>query len=523
MVVPMMKTKAYLRFAYLEVSIFTLCLVVGIASAQTKYSRPDGIVKTRLSNSAVIEQSASPMMIKGRILDPNGEPAYGARIVALPVTSWGYEIRNRSKEGYFELPWSPTWIEDDQPIYLIAIIQDPISEAALVEVKDLTQQVTVRLEPAFTLKGKVVDPNGQQIEDCLTAISLSTGFKCKAPIFWARGGEHWERQLSPLPYGTKYKMTIRAEGYETKQLTVDATDKSKKVIDLGDITLQPQESTISAGTEYDLNPDLSEEFYDIYRLDKGEIIKLIKPPFVLGRQEYFQVPTSSYGPAFLSLESQGALQVNLIWNGELSKKLFSAYTYTHVKPKLEFILNYTLRMLQSDYNIPKELNIHVPYGDWIVRDGSTRAEQIKALEQIIYAETNRAIQFEKRKVEHKVIVAKGRYKFKPHPNGLFPNHIHVTWDGTLGNWEGTANSLSEFFWYLERDIKMKIVDETEPMENTTIRYKTSKNLAWLGNSDDVKKKFLRGFLFNLSLTTSLRFTVEDRPAEIWIVTEKNGE
>ena len=516
-----MKSKTYVSLAYSAVSIFTLYLAVGIVFAQTRPSKPTGTVKTRLSLSAVIEQSASAMMIKGRILDPNNEPAYGARIIALPVTSWSYEIRDRNTEGYFELPWSPTWIEDDQPIYLMAIIQDPKSEAALVEVTEPTLPVTVRLEPAFTLTGKVVDPNGQQIEESLTAISLSSEFKCKAPIFWARGGEPWEHRLSPLPYGTKYTMTIQAKDYQTKKLTVDATDRSKKIIDLGEIILQPQGLAKPNVTERGPNPDLAKEFHDIYSLEKQEIIKLIKPPFVLGRQEYFQIPTSWYGSVFLSLERQGALQFNLIWDGELQKTPFSTYTYTHVPPKLERILLWTLCMPYYDFNLPKELDIKISYGDWIVRTKSSLADQLKALEEIVYAETNRAIRFEKRKVEREVIVAKGSYEFRPHPNGISPNHIHVTWDGSLGGipHEKTVNSLAEFFRYVERDIKMKIVDETEPMEKTTIQFKTSKNLAWMGDFDDVKNKSLDGFLFNLSLTTSLRFTVENRPAEVWFVTE----
>ncbi|MBW7989451.1 MAG: hypothetical protein FVQ84_05450 [Planctomycetes bacterium] len=514
-----MKSKTNICFASPSVSLIVLCLTIGIAFAQTGHSNQTVTIKSKLSRSAVIEQPASAIMIKGRILDPNNEPAYGARIVALPVTSWGYEIRHRNKEGYFELPWSPTWIEDGQPIYLMAIIQELKSEAALVEVTDPTKPVTVRLGPAFTLTGKVVDPSGQQIEECWTTISLATEFKCQAPIFWALRGNLWERALSPLPYGTKYRLTIKAEGYQTKQIIVDATDISQKVIYLGKITLQPQDSSKSTVAGHRPNPDLAKEFHEVYSLDEGEIIKLIKPPFVLGRQEYFQIPTSSYGSVFLSLESQGAFQVNLIWDGEQLKMPQSGYTNTHRPPTLEYILNLTLRMPYCDFNLPKELDIKIPYGDWIVRTDSPMAEQLRALEEIIYAETNRSIRFEKRKVEREVIVAKGRYKFKSHPNGISPNYIHVTWDGTLSNLERTVNLLGEFFWHLERNIKMKVVDETEPMEKTTIQFKTSKNLAWLGNSNDVKNKSLRGFLFNLSLTTSLQFKVENRLTDIWFVTE----
>ena len=149
----------------LTASAIAICLAIGIAFAQTRPARSTGTVKTKLGKSAAIERFASEtIMIKGRILDPNNEPAYSARIVALPVTSWGYHTDpwTRNKEGYFELPWSPTWIEQGQPIYLMAVLQDPKSQAALVKITDPTSPVTVRLEPAFAITGKSSIPAAEK-------------------------------------------------------------------------------------------------------------------------------------------------------------------------------------------------------------------------------------------------------------------------------------------------------------------------------------------------------------------------
>ncbi len=492
------------------------CIAAGIAFAQTRPPQSTGTIKTKLGRSAVIEKPAFPtLMVKGRILDPNNEPAYGASIVALPVTSWGYhtEPRKRNKEGYFELPWSPTWIEQDKPIYLMAVVQDPKSQAALVEVTDPTSPVTIRLEPAFAITGKVIDPSGKQIEECLAMISLSTEFKCKAPIFSTRLGRWWERMLSPLPYGKKYELTVQAKGYRTKQIIVDGTDKSKKLIDLGTITLQPQDKTKPVVAEQYTDPDLEKEFHEVYSLDKDEIIKLIKPPFVLGRQEYFQNPTSIYPRMFDSLDSQGAIQACLLWDGEaLMETSLSGWTNTHRMPRLEHILFLTVRMQHYDFNLPKELDIEMPYGDWIVRADSPRDEQLRSLEEIIYTETNRPIRFEKRTIEREVIVAKGRYEFKPHPSGNYPNYIPL-WDGRLQTSEYTVDSLEELFANIERELKMKIVYETEPAEITTIRYK------WVKRDSEPAGDKLSVLLDDLTKTTSLQFKVERQPAQIWFVTE----
>jgi beta-lactamase regulating signal transducer with metallopeptidase domain len=508
----------------LTASAIAICLAIGIAFAQTKSARLSGTIRTKIGKSAVIEQPAFPMtMIKGRILDPNNEPAYGARIVALPVTSWGYytEPPSRNKEGYFELPWSSTWIEEGQPIYLMAIVQDPKSQAALVEVTDPTSPVTIRLKPAFAITGKVVDPNGQEIEDCLATISLTTKFKCQAPIYSFRGGRWWERMLSPLPYGAKYKLTVRAEGYQSQQIVIDGSDKSQKLIDLGTITLQLQDKTKPEAAEQYTDPDLAKEFHKIYSLDKDEIIKLIKPPFVLGRQEYFQKPSSIYPRVFDSLDSQGAIQACLLWDSEqLKETSLTGYTNTHKKPRLEFTLLLTLRIPHYDFELPKELNIEMPYGDWIVRADSPRDEQLRCLENIIYAETNRPIHFEKRMAEQEVIVVKGHYKFKPHPSGNHPDYIPVTSDNKVNRSERTADSLSEFLQSLDSMHEIIIVDETEPVENVTIRYKSrGPKLGWMKDPEQ-RRKELEALLDNLAKTTSLQFKVERRPAKIWFVTEE---
>jgi beta-lactamase regulating signal transducer with metallopeptidase domain len=499
-------------------SVIAICLAVGIAFAQTKPTGLTGTVKTKLGKSAVIEEPAFPVTtIKGRILDTNDEPAYDARIIALPVTSWGYYIEpwGKNKEGYFELPWSPTWIEPGQPIYLMAVVQDPKSQAALIEVKDPTSPVTVRLEPAFAITGKIVDPAGREIEECLATISLTTKLKCQAPIYGTKkGGEWWEQLLSPLPYGAKYKLTVRAKGYQTRQISIDGTDKSKKLIDLGTITLQPQDEAQPVVEEQYADSDLAREFHKIYSLNKDEIIKLIKPPFVLGRQEYFQKPSSIYPPAFDSLDSQGAIQVCLLWDGKaLMETSLTGYTNTHKKPRLDFTLRLTLRIPYYDFNLPKELNIEMPYGDWIVRADSSKNEQLRCLEEIIYAETKRAIRFEQRTVEQDVIIARGRYEFKPHPSGNYPNYIPL-WDGRLQTSEYAVDSLKGLFDNIEWELKMKIVDKTEPVENTTIRFR------WINRDPEPTGDKLSVLLDDLTKTTSLQFKVERRSRQIWFVTEE---
>jgi beta-lactamase regulating signal transducer with metallopeptidase domain len=341
--------------------------LVPTARAQTRPSRPTRTVKTKVGRTAAIEQLASATIIKGRILDLKNEPAYLAHVVALPVTSYGTQIVLGNKEGYFELPWSPTWIDQGQAVCLLAKGHYGRNESVFFEVNDPALPVTIHLEPAVTITGKVIDPNGQPMRSTII-LSLARPFRCRAPISADTTitadidkSQEGKFTLSMLPYNQTYNLNIQAEGYRSTELTVDTRDTSKDNMDIGTITLQPQDPTKPVVAERSPNPDLMKEFYEIYRLEEGEVIKLIKPPFVLGRQEYLntkQKVTSSAG-----LNAGGDFKIVFDWDGKL--KLRAGFTGASRLNKVPALI---LGIPDYDFKLPKELDVRLPEGDWIVRN-----------------------------------------------------------------------------------------------------------------------------------------------------------
>ena len=478
------------------------CIAVGVAFARTRSPEPSKTIKTSVGHSVVIEQLSSATVIKGRILDSNNEPLRSACVIAFPATSYA-ALSRYDRDGQFELPWLPTWLDEGQPIYLMA--KSDKHEAAFVEVTDPTQPVTIRLEPAPALEGKVVDPNGQRIRYSAT-LSLLKDFKCQAPIYKTTVGYPRVRIFSPIPYGPRYKLTIKADGYQTKLITVDAADRNQAIIDIGTITLQLAAPVQSALTQKKPDSNLVKEFHKIHRLDEGEILKLIKPPFVLGRQEYFNY-------TFLGMHDWRGPVAYFYWKDELEIRLSTGGSH------LNMIFYLLSDIPAHDFELPRGLNIRLPQGDWIVRRGLPITEQLAALEAFLQAELNRSIRFEKRTIEREVIVARGRYKFKPHPSGDHPDYIPVTSDDRLITKERTAGSLGEFLRFIETQTEIKIVDKTEPIENTIIRYKMGPGVFMLGTRSR-RSELLSALLDNLAKTTSLQFTVEHQPAEVWCVTEQ---
>jgi hypothetical protein len=458
------------------------------------------------------------MMIRGHVFNSDGKPAF-ARVIALPNTSYGARILLSNKEGYFEIPWLPAWLDEGRSIILIAKSghmaprgEERKNEAAIVEITDPAQPVTIHLGPVCdSLEAKVVDPNGQRLEKYTATLSLTKKFKCQAPIFGTIVGFLRERIFSPIPYGTKYILTIEAEGYKNKEVMVDATDRNKKIIDIGTITLQPESPAQFAVAKQDVNPDLEREFHDIYRLDEGEVIKFIKPPFVLGRQEY-QLDILD-DPTF-ALQAPG-LQFGFHWDNEL--QMYSGYGGHNVW----WVLFYVLGIPEYDYNLPKDLKIKLA-GDWIIRTNSSKDEQLKALEEIIYAETKRIIRFEKRTVERDVIVATGRFDFKPLKSEK-TDWLYLCLnenDRLVGNIvTHQPVSINELLPLISNTsgIDIKIDDRTEKVEVPKIKCRCSADLAL--NMSKEREKNLPILLDNLAKQTGLQFTVEKRPADIWFVTE----
>jgi len=389
----------------LATAALAACLAVTIAFAQARPTQSTGTIRTTLGHGAVIEEPASSATLRGTVLDCNGNPVDDVRIIALPMTVYGTEIDAR-EEGRFEISWSPSWLKKDQRLYLIARGPGQQKYAAFVEVTDPTSPVTVHLQPAFSLKATVVDPDGQRVPTYAAILSLSAEFKCQAPVYATTVGVPRVELFSPIPFGPQYRLTIEADGYKSQSVTVDGSDRSTDGIDLGEITLQRTTSQDPIAVSHASDRDLKEAFLELYRLEDREVMKLVKAPFVLGRQEWLLTELPDYD---LALSIGRGFQLRWGWTRELQQPLYGFSG----RADIDSILRLMLVIPKHDYNLPKELDIRLPGGDWLVRTGSPLEDQMAALEEIILAETGRPIHFEKRRTEREVVVVRGRQPRPP--------------------------------------------------------------------------------------------------------------
>jgi hypothetical protein len=287
--------------------------------------------------------------------------------------------------------------------------------------------------------------------------------------------------------------------------------------------------------------DWRKAFYEVYRLEEGQVLKRIAPPFIPEREDYYYE------------QSHGAVQeppdfFTFHWDGQL--RLYGEGWWGGKRPLLSVLRN-NLSMGRDTFEGPEELlDVQVP-GDWMVRKHSgaggranvpaapgmprpagnrkdpSVGELLKALEKILKDEIGRDIRFVKRRVEREVIVATGRYRFRALDGKGDGTRVYMysdKFDPDAGGGGGTAQSVSEFLAALANRVAIPVIDQTKSSGQITIVYDHQRS-AYLDKVKDnaEKDKKLEILLKNLSEQTGLKFKRERRMVDKWFVTEAGRE
>jgi len=257
-----------------------------------------------------------------------------------------------------------------------------------------------------------------------------------------------------------------------------------------------------------------QRFEAVYRLEDDQILKRISPPFIPERRDYY-VNEESQQASFVSRSPDRFI---FHWDRKL-KKWGLGFINT---PDIDSTLRGVLRLKSYEFEGPRELlDLNLP-GDWIVRDEAPVAAKLAALQEVLANELERKIRFEKRTVEHEVIVATGRFSFHPLAEARKQDTVHLYVDELSSSGGGSVDSVAEFLQTVGNRVNTYVIDRTEPSEETRILYylhRSSRTLRQMESGPEKAKK-LKVFLENLSRQTDLQFEITRRPVEVWFVTEE---
>jgi len=258
-------------------------------------------------------------------------------------------------------------------------------------------------------------------------------------------------------------------------------------------------------------------FHEVYRLEEGQIIKHIAPPFIPERTEYFRNEFKRRVSADVMIPSR----VIFHWDGGLTRV---GWTFGNGSADLESTLTYVLGLKRNEYEGPQDLlRVKLP-GDWIVRDGAHLEAKLLAIEGIIAQELGRPIRFERRSVERDVIVATGMFRLPSSAGapGSTPIHLYSTdSERDTRASRGIARSVSHLLRILGNRINMPVLDQTEPTEPVNIPYHDHPAVGGEKVQDvREKERRLQALLDHLTAQTNLQFEVRTEPLPIWYITEQ---
>ena len=269
--------------------------------------------------------------------------------------------------------------------------------------------------------------------------------------------------------------------------------------------------------------DWRQQFNKVYRLENDEVLRRVAPPFIPERERYYIEKRSRRGkaipkpPDFITFHWDGELR---LWGRE--------YSVSGNRP-LNQVLQYVLGLETSEFEGPEDLLKLDMSGDWILRKDASQEDKLYALEEILKEDFGRHIRFIHRQVDREVIVTRGQFHFNPLTGTNDDSRVHIYADILIDKGTGMGSGdLSKFLRYVGNGLNFRVVDETREEGNEDNH---KKRIPWTLHRDSYYKEMMdedrmakvNKVLANLAKQTSLTFTIERRPVDIWIVVEIEDE
>jgi RNA polymerase sigma factor (sigma-70 family) len=253
--------------------------------------------------------------------------------------------------------------------------------------------------------------------------------------------------------------------------------------------------------------DWRARFDAVYRLDEGQVLKRIPPPFIPERTRYFDQRNLSQ-----MFDMRGGICVFEVEGGQAEWNRWTGHQPATIETLLKFcagVPTYKLEMDEFD-------RMEALEGDWVIRKGATEDQCIAAIAREIGPSLQWAIGFEKRTMDRDVFVARGGYK--PTAPPATPNEppmitLYLDKPGKPDN--HNAGDVHALLVTLGETMNTEVVDETDDPKQ--------QGVFWINNvSAGVTGPFREKLLHNVTAQTGITFTPARRPREAWVaIVEKH--
>jgi hypothetical protein len=263
--------------------------------------------------------------------------------------------------------------------------------------------------------------------------------------------------------------------------------------------------------------DWRDKFNDVYKMEEGEALKRIAPPFIPERKTYYLKEEREQA----KLIAEPPTYFTFRWTGSSFQKWGYGFSDS-AGMTIRGVLQQVLGLQAYEYQIRQDASAFRLKGDWMADATSEMETKLQKLCDIVRDAKGPSLRFTQKEIEQPVIVASGTYTFRVIEGTYETTSVHFFSDKPDKD-EGSgggSGDVNRFLTKLGDRAGMQVVDEVEEPRPKMIswRYNSSSNYKELaGLSDGAKKtEKLQKFLDNVSKQTSLKLTIEQRKVPVWV-------
>ena len=256
-------------------------------------------------------------------------------------------------------------------------------------------------------------------------------------------------------------------------------------------------------------------FDAVYRLDEGDVLRRIAPPFIPERLDYYRNEHAGQADAI----SDPPDHFTFHWDGELHNW---GLGFSGGKRPLDAVLRSNLGLESYELEGKEELlAVDVP-GDWIVRKDASKASRLAALEQILLEQLERPIRFEKRRVQREVVVVTGQFKFARLARVRDSGAVHIYSETLDDHTGGGSGNIDELLRWVGNRLNLRLISEVEPVAIDRMSWSEHDDSYYLRMADR-REELTDRVLANLARQTSLKFNRQRRDVDVWFATEGESD
>jgi hypothetical protein len=328
-------------------------------------------------------------------------------------------------------------------------------------------------------------------------------------------GTFWRQRLRRLPaLGGPRSRSARGPGLLLMLLGLSAfllpTWRARAVPQASAPQPDAPAAPVGPGDEDDKALEL---FREVYALGDGEVMKRVAPLYPPGRRVYFR----RRFPNRDALDPDGPPNTIFSWRGKDLDGSPSGWSNGRVQGAhfLWQMVGVFPQDIEGDLNVLK-----APIrGDFVIRDDAPPEQRAARLEEILRRECGLPVKLTFREVERPVLVARGKYRYTPHPNATQGTGIEI-FGKAFGYQGGGQGSFAEFLGWVGMYTTRPVINEVEEAPRGKLVWMVHRvfNFHQKENLDEAERKLA---LEHLTEQTRLTFVEDKRRVRTLFVERKD--